>query len=120
MTDTIAGNEIYTRSTIQKAVDEGLSLAAAGKTTGNHNYPRAYNLGDDFDSLGACKKGMSRIYEFPVERGTVYSGGAVDQLVERVVFQVKGKKGVYCGMMTQKVRLSMLEKGLVQVQPQSR
>ena len=35
MTDTSTGNEKYTGSTIQKAVDEGLSLVTAGKTTGD-------------------------------------------------------------------------------------
>ena len=86
-------------------------MAAAGKTTGSNNYPHSYNFKDGFDSLGPCKKGMSGIFEFPVERGAVYSGGKVTDLSERVVFQMSGNKGVYCGIMTHEVRLSLLRKG---------
>ena len=115
VTDTIAGNEKYTGSTIQKAVDKGFSLAVAGKRIGDNKYPHPYGFHDKFDSLGPCKRGMPGIYEFPVERGAVYSGGKVDQLSERVVFQMKVNKGIYCGIITHKVRLSLLEKGVATI-----
>ena len=76
------------------------------------NNPHEYHFHDGFDSLGACKKGMLGIYEFPVERRAGYSCGQAKTLSERVVFKVSGSKGSYCGIMTHKVRLSLLKRGV--------